>query len=57
MISSPVYFSPVIASIASPVVVIPLFETLTIVRTALSIRSDSVLPGTRGAGAGFIPRP
>jgi hypothetical protein len=33
------------------------FETLNIVRTALSIRSASVLPGTPGAGAGFMYPP
>jgi hypothetical protein len=30
------------------------FETVNILRTALSNRSNSVLPGTCGAGAGFI---
>ncbi|PYT34300.1 MAG: hypothetical protein DMG58_05210 [Acidobacteria bacterium] len=31
------------------------FETVRILRRALSIRSASVLPGTFGAGNGFIP--
>jgi hypothetical protein len=33
------------------------FETVNILRTALSNRSNSVLPGTCGAGAGFMAHP
>jgi hypothetical protein len=31
-------------------------ETVNVLRTALSKRSASVLPGTGGAGRGFMPR-
>lgn len=33
------------------------FETLNILRTGLSMRSASVLPGTSGAGRGFMLGP